>query len=248
MKSIRHLSFSLVMLCAVEAYAGLPVSTPIPTPVIDASAIDKAVTLNGLIGKSQKVVSVLQGQEQSINDLEQSLKEIGNDNYSGVGDNLNAAINALNQLNSNVSSISYTLNEVSDNFNQDYINQNTPDQYQHNLSVWSKQLQDASNQAMQSQSLINNIVDNNQQAKNILNTSKASNTNSQVGQLQTINEMLGVVNSQMGDVATMTATAGRLAASQASEQQSQADLQAQSLQNFVVAPPDYQNGQKYTSF
>jgi archaellum component FlaC len=247
MKSIKYLSFSLGILCVIVAYAGLP-TTPVPTPVIDLKVLAQATTLNNLIGDTSKGLNVLEQQKQSVDALERSIQGIGKDNYGPVSDNLQAAISALNQLNSNVSSISYTLNEVSDSFNQDYINKNTPDQYQHNLSVWSQQLQDASNQAMQSQSLITNVIDNNKQAKNILSTSEGDNNNSQVGQLQTVNEMLGVLNSQMGDIATMTGTAGRLMSSQASEQQSQADLQAQSLQSFVVEPPNYQNGQKYSSF
>lgn len=254
MKVAQYASLLLGMFCIITSYAGVPVTIPGPTPVIDMDVLTQTKnlfkqtqTLSDFIGDSTEKVNILQEQLQSLKQLTS-----GNfDDVSGNLNNLNNELSDIQNVTNNVNDISYTLQRIDDQYKKMFQPSNlslSPQNYQNTYQQWSSQLQDASNKAMQSQALVQNIEDNNNQAKNILASAKDSNNNGEVSQLQTVNEMLGVINSQMGDVATMTATAGRLAASQASEQQAQADIQAQSLQNFVVAPPSYQNGEKYSTF
>lgn len=253
MKLIKTVSTLLLCGFGFCSYAkGAPTPVPSPMPVIDVSAIDKALTLNSMIGDASKGLTVIDEQVRSINNQIQNLRELGNDNFGGVNNNLSNQIDELNNLTANMSGISYTLNSVSSQFNSLFqtpgAQSMTPEQYQSVYQKWSNQLQSASDSAMQSEALVSNIKDNNAQAQNILSTARSQGADGEVSQLQTINEMLGVVNSQLGDVGTMTATAGRLAASAASSHQAQQDEQAAALQQFIADPPDYQNGHRYTSF
>ena len=159
-----------------------------------------------------QINSLLRGNALS----EQALRQLGLGNYSGLVSQMSAQYQDLNKIISASKALNASVGEVQSQFQQLYPNfQNmknrSPEQMYQQFGKWSDQLQDANKSAMQAQSTINNIKDRNNRIASILNESAGSAGASQVAQLQSSNQMLGVLAQQMNDLHTVMAASARSA-------------------------------------
>lgn len=157
-----------------------------------------------------QINSLLRGNALS----EQALRQLGLGNYSGLVSQMSAQYQDLNKIISASKALNASVGEVQSQFKQLYPNfQNmknrSPEQMYQQFGKWSDQLQDANKSAMQAQSTINNIKDRNNRIASILNESAGSAGASQVAQLQSSNQMLGVLAQQMNDLHTVMAASAR---------------------------------------
>lgn len=80
---------------------------------------------------------------------------------------------------------------------------------------WNQSLSDAAKVSMTAQSSLQRIGDYNRQAGAILQ--RSSTADGEVRQLQSVNQMLGIVLAQMGDIGMVLATNSRITAQMAAE-------------------------------
>ena len=162
----------------------------------------------------------------------QALRQLGLGNYSGLVSQMSAQYQDLNKIISASKALNASVGEVQSQFQQLYPNfQNmknkSPEQMYQQFGKWSDQLQDANKSAMQAQSTINNIKDRNNRIASILNESAGSAGASQVAQLQSSNQMLGVLAQQMNDLHTVMAASAR----SATEAQATAQAEKDAMRN-----------------
>lgn len=175
-----------------------------------------------------QINSLLRGNALS----EQALRQLGLGNYSGLVSQMSAQYQDLNKIISASKALNASVGEVQSQFQQLYPNfQNmknrSPEQMYQQFGKWSDQLQDANKSAMQAQSTINNIKDRNNRIASILNESAGSAGASQVAQLQSSNQMLGVLAQQMNDLHTVMAASSR----SATEAQATAQAEKDAMRN-----------------
>ena len=192
-------AISLAILMSVSSVASVVPVTANATgiPVFDGAnfanmitnAVNQATQISNQV---QKINSLVKGNALS----EQALKQLGLGNYSNVISQVSQQAKDVNQLLAASRSLKKSVSDVQDEFQTLYSqagSKQTPDQMLANFSRWSNQLQDANKTAMQAQSTINNIADRNQQISSILNESADGASASQVAQIQSSNQLLGVV-------------------------------------------------------
>lgn len=225
-------ALSLACVLAVSAVSS---TTTMATgiPVFDGS------NFANMIMSAQNQATQIAQQVQQINGLlrgnalsEQGLKQLGLGNYTGVVSKLNAQYADLNKILAASKSLTSSVSQVQGQFKQLYPNfQNmkgqSPDQMYSQFGKWSDQLQNANQAAMQAQSTINNIKDRNSQISSILNESAGGAGASQVAQLQSSNQMLGVLAQQMNDLHSVMAASSRSATEAQATAQAEKDAMRQ---------------------
>ncbi|MFL1616231.1 conjugal transfer protein TrbJ [Acinetobacter baumannii] len=189
------------------------------------SATNQATQISNQV---QQINSLLRGNALS----EQALRQLGLGNYSGLVSQMSAQYKDLNKIISASKALNASVSEVQSQFQQLYPNfQNmknrSPEQMYQQFGKWSDQLQDANKSAMQAQSTINNIKDRNNRIASILNESAGSAGASQVAQLQSSNQMLGVLAQQMNDLHTVMAASARSATEAQATAQAEKDAMRQ---------------------
>lgn len=174
-----------------------------------------------------QINSLLRGNALS----EQALRQLGLGNYSGLVSQMSAQYQDLNKIITASKTLSASVGEIQSQYQQLYPNfQNmknrSPQQMYQQFGKWSDQLQDANKAAMQAQSTINNIKDRNNRISSILSESAGAGA-SQVAQLQSSNQMLGVLAQQMNDLHTVMASSAR----SATEAQAMAQAEKDAMRN-----------------
>ncbi|WEV50249.1 conjugal transfer protein TrbJ (plasmid) [Acinetobacter sp. ESL0695] len=171
------------------------------------SAVNQATQISNQV---QQINGILRGNALS----EQALKQLGLGNYSGIIRQMNSQYQDLNKVLTASKNLSASVSDVQAQFKQLYpsfqsMKNQTPTQRYQQFSQWSDQLQSANQSAMQTQTTINNIKDRNDQIKSILMDSAGANGASQVAQIQSSNQMLGVLAQQMNDLNSVVASSSR---------------------------------------
>ena len=154
--------------------------------------------LSTLQGQTQLVLQLLKGQPQGELDLVGGLLQSAQTNYTSLLGNLQT--------------IGYTIGAVNGNYSQTFPNtssyQGMPQTgYPDVESGWQNEVLASSEIAARSQSSISNTEELTDLAKQILQLS--GSTEGEVGQLQLILQILGVVQSQMTMLVQNLATTGR---------------------------------------
>ncbi|ELZ3581748.1 conjugal transfer protein TrbJ [Acinetobacter baumannii] len=175
-----------------------------------------------------QINSLLRGNALS----EQALRQLGLGNYSGLVSQMSAQYQDLNKIITASKALSASVGEIQSQYQQLYPNfQNmknrSPEQMYQQFGKWSDQLQDANKAAMQAQSTINNIKDRNNRISSILSESAGGAGASQVAQLQSSNQMLGVLAQQMNDLHTVMASSARSATEAQAMAQAEKDAMRQ---------------------
>lgn len=222
-------AISLAILMSVSTVASVVPVTANATgiPVFDganfANMIQNAVNQATQISNQvQQINSLVRGNALS----EQALKQLGLGNYSGVISKVSKQASDVNQLLAASKTLKQSVSQVQNEFQTLYSQagtKQTPDQMLANFSKWSNQLQDANKTAMQAQATINNIADRNQQISSILNESAGGAGASQVAQIQSSNQLLGVVAQQMNDLNSVMAASQRATITAQAQAQAEKD-------------------------
>ena len=205
--------------------AGIPVFDGSNFANMIISASNQAQQISNQVSQ---INSLLRGNALS----EQALRQLGLGNYSGLLSQMSAQYQDLNKIITASKALSASVSEIQSQYQQLYPNfQNmknrSPEQMYQQFGKWSDQLQDANKSAMQAQSTINNIKDRNNRIASILNESAGGAGASQVAQLQSSNQMLGVLAQQMNDLHTVMAASAR----SATEAQATAQAEKDAMRN-----------------
>lgn len=199
-----------------------------------ASAATSAQTAINTATQIQNQITSLQYQLKNLSTLTDK------STFDSASANLSAQLSQLTSLLNGVKGIGYQMNSINQDFSTLFPTNSawaskSMDDYSHYLNSWSNEIQSASTTAMQSQTVINNIQSNNQQIQAILTQAKGDN-NGEVAELQSVNQLLGVMENQLGDLTSTLATSSRLAATATAENQASADESRQIMQDFTDSP------------
>lgn len=210
---------------STSTMAGIPVFDGSNFANMIISASNQAQQISNQVSQ---INSLLRGNALS----EQALRQLGLGNYSGLVSQMSAQYQDLNKIITASKALSASVGEIQSQYQQLYPNfQNmknrTPEQMYQQFGKWSDQLQDANKAAMQAQSTINNIKDRNNRISSILSESAGASGASQVAQLQSSNQMLGVLAQQMNDLHTVMAASAR----SATEAQATAQAEKDAMRN-----------------
>lgn len=236
------------LILAASLSSGAVFATGIP--VFDAGNFSQAmITATNAIKQVTNQVLMIQNQVQSIQYQLQSLKTLGQGRFTELAANLDNQLGQLDAMMQTVNGMSYRLNAVQGQFQQLFpANSDWPtkpfNQYGDYYRRWSDQIQDASLAAMKSQAVIDNIRRYNADTQAVLTQSQGAD--GEVRQLQSVNQMLSVLTSQLGDMTLAMTTSARLSASAAAASQAEQDAQRELLRQFtapVVIPTT--NGARY---
>ena len=210
---------------STSTMAGIPVFDGSNFANMIISASNQAQQISNQVSQ---INSLLRGNALS----EQALRQLGLGNYSGLVSQMSAQYQDLNKIITASKALSASVGEIQSQYQQLYPNfQNmknrSPEQMYQQFGKWSDQLQDANKAAMQAQSTINNIKDRNNRISSILSESAGASGASQVAQLQSSNQMLGVLAQQMNDLHTVMASSARSATEAQAMAQAEKDAMRQ---------------------
>ncbi len=226
---IKAMTLAVLLACgtatSTSTMAGIPVFDGSNFANMIISASNQARQISNQISQ---INSLLRGNALS----EQALRQLGLGNYSGLLSQMSAQYQDLNKIITASKALSASVSEIQSQYQQLYPNfQNmknrSPEQMYQQFGKWSDQLQDANKAAMQAQSTINNIKDRNNRISSILSESAGGAGASQVAQLQSSNQMLGVLAQQMNDLHTVMASSAR----SATEAQAMAQAEKDAMRN-----------------
>lgn len=226
---IKAMTLAVLLACgtatSTSTMAGIPVFDGSNFANMIISASNQARQISNQVSQ---INSLLRGNALS----EQALRQLGLGNYSGLLSQMSAQYQDLNKIITASKALSASVSEIQSQYQQLYPNfQNmknrSPEQMYQQFGKWSDQLQDANKSAMQAQSTINNIKDRNNRIASILNESAGGAGASQVAQLQSSNQMLGVLAQQMNDLHTVMASSAR----SATEAQAMAQAEKDAMRN-----------------
>ncbi|MBC6676415.1 type IV secretion system protein (plasmid) [Acinetobacter baumannii] len=226
---IKAMTLAVLLACgtatSTSTMAGIPVFDGSNFANMIISASNQAQQISNQVSQ---INSLLRGNALS----EQALRQLGLGNYSGLLSQMSAQYQDLNKIITASKALSASVSEIQSQYQQLYPNfQNmknrSPEQMYQQFGKWSDQLQDANKSAMQAQSTINNIKDRNNRIASILNESAGGAGASQVAQLQSSNQMLGVLAQQMNDLHTVMASSAR----SATEAQAMAQAEKDAMRN-----------------
>ena len=226
---IKAMTLAVLLACgtatSTSTMAGIPVFDGSNFANMIISASNQAQQISNQVSQ---INSLLRGNALS----EQALRQLGLGNYSGLLSQMSAQYQDLNKIITASKALSASVSEIQSQYQQLYPNfQNmknrSPEQMYQQFGKWSDQLQDANKSAMQAQSTINNIKDRNNRISSILSESAGASGASQVAQLQSSNQMLGVLAQQMNDLHTVMASSAR----SATEAQAMAQAEKDAMRN-----------------
>lgn len=226
---IKAMTLAVLLACgtatSTSTMAGIPVFDGSNFANMIISASNQAQQISNQVSQ---INSLLRGNALS----EQALRQLGLGNYSGLLSQMSAQYQDLNKIITASKALSASVSEIQSQYQQLYPNfQNmknrSPEQMYQQFGKWSDQLQDANKAAMQAQSTINNIKDRNNRISSILSESAGGAGASQVAQLQSSNQMLGVLAQQMNDLHTVMASSAR----SATEAQAMAQAEKDAMRN-----------------
>jgi P-type conjugative transfer protein TrbJ len=212
-------------------------------PVVDAANLSQTMitAVNAVTSVANQAMQIANEVRMIQNQL-QSLSTLGESSFGAVNANLNNQLYQLNSVLNTVKGVGFQIGNVDSQFRAMFpegTDWSTKDvgQYGGYFDKWSAQVQDSARTAMQSQGVIENIRRNNAETSNIL--SQAKGADGEVRQLQAVNQMLGVLASQMGDMTVALTAGGRSSASIAAAGQAERDAQRALMDKFnapVVIP------------
>jgi P-type conjugative transfer protein TrbJ len=204
--------------------AGLLLTAAPVLPFMQPDA-QAALTVIDISNLQQNTLTAVRTAEQIQNQLEQirnqvrSLQMLPASTFGPVKSIYDSNMQELNGLLSDVQGISFDLNRIDGQFNQ-LFPQGSWDQidfsrYEQYYRDWTKELSDASKIAMKAQSVVERSQAYNNQAAAILNQSASAD--GEVRQLQSTNQMLGIMAGQLDGLTQTLAVSARVSAMAAAQ-------------------------------
>lgn len=162
--------------------------------------------------------------EQQLKNYAQTLKELDPSSYRGVLNAYYTMKATKDGLLSDVNAISYSAKQVNADFKKLFPEKDTDirnvDQakLKEKGAAWNTELSNSAKIAMRAQTNLGNVATATQQAEQIV--SRSQGADGEVRQLQGITQMLFQMQVQLGDIAEMLSTSGRVSATLAATQAS----------------------------
>ncbi len=191
-------------------------------PIRQASAIITVIDYSNL---RENTLTALRNAQQIQNQLSmianqvKTLTTLPSEMFGAVKGIYDSNMRELNSIMSSVQGISFDLNQISSQYDQLYPqgrwDSMSSGQYAEIIQKWNTELSNAAKIAMQGQSVIQRSQDYNNEAIAILN--RSSGADGEVRQLQSTNQMLGIVSSQLSGLTENLATSSRITAMMAAE-------------------------------
>lgn len=204
--------------------AGLFFSPVLVTiPVNEAMAALTVIDLSNLQQNTLTAVRAaqqIQNQLSMISNQVKTLTMLPGETFGAVKGIYEGNLRELNGIIADVKGISFDLNQISSQYDQLYpqgqwSNMSTG-QYADIFQKWNTELANAAKVAMKGQSVLDRSQDYNNEAIAILN--RSSGADGEVRQLQSTNQMLGIVSAQLGGLTENLATSSRITAMMAAEE------------------------------
>ena len=169
----------------------------------------------------ENILSVLEEVEANINLATQienelkSLKLLGSSAFFDIQNILNNNIDDLEALIAAVQGIGYTVDNINTQYDAIFPDNDGWDSeklsnYPAYAKDWNDQTTSSIKDAMKAQSVLSHIKDTNNNVMSIL--SEVSGSDGEVRQLQAMNEILGQMSSQLGDITQSLAVTSRMTA------------------------------------
>jgi P-type conjugative transfer protein TrbJ len=162
--------------------------------------------------------------EQQLKNYAQTLKELDPTSYRGVLDAYYTMKSAKDGLLYDVNAISYSAKQVNADFKKLFPEKDTDirnvdqEKLKERGAAWNTELSNSAKIAMRAQTNLGNVATATQQAERIV--SRSQGADGEVRQLQGITQMLFQMQVQLGDIAEMLSTSGRVSATLAATQAS----------------------------
>jgi type IV secretion system protein TrbJ len=198
---------------------------PVITTVSFESAA-AALTVIDLSNLQQNTLTAARTAQQIQNQLAQianqvkTLTTLPGSTFGAVKGIYDSNMRELNTLLTSVQGISFDLNQISSQYDQLYPqgqwNNMSSGQYSDIVRKWNTELANAAKIAMQGQSVIQRSQGYNDEAIAILN--RSAGADGEVRQLQSTNQMLGIVSAQLGGLTENLSTSTRITAMMAAEE------------------------------
>lgn len=198
---------------------GLAVSTPVNDAKADLFGGDIPILAGILTQSIQTVLNLVQqlnALKTQITMMKTMLSRLDVSSFSNVMQTIRSSELAYNVLAGDVRSIEYTVNGVNRQFQKIFpsdVSTAKPAEMRATAAGWHSETLGASLVAQRSQSTLSTISNNTDQATAIL--SRSAGAEGEIAQLQAINQMLGVISSQINSVISVLDTTGRVTADMA---------------------------------
>jgi P-type conjugative transfer protein TrbJ len=198
--------FSLLTTPPTKGYAFLS--------VIDVSNLQQ----NSLT--AVRTAQEIQNQITQIQNQIRSLSTLPSSSFGNVSNIYSSNLRQLSALQTSMNKISFDVNQISTQYDtlfpEGQWNGKSTGLYSAFYQQWNKELSDSAKNAMEAQSILSRSQDLNNQALTIL--SQSDGADGEVRQLQSTNQMLGVVSLQLDGLTQNLSTSSRLTATMAAEE------------------------------
>jgi len=188
------------------------------------------------------LANLLQTVQQELSATQTMLSTLDGQSFEAVLGIVNDATFSLSALTANVSSIGYTLGSVNSQFQKLYAGSyaNVPlSQFDAMYGQWEGEILSSAEVAARSQATLSSLQNNATEAAAILAGSRASD--GEVAQMQSVVQMLGLVQSQNNSVLQSLETTGRVltatAAKDAAERQLAREKKRRHLAGYTSRGP-----------
>jgi len=198
----------------------------VPATYPESHTLYAAITVIDLTNLKQNTLTAIRTAEQIQNQLSmirnqvRTLSTLPSSTYGQIKGLYDGNMQELNGLIGDVQGISFDLNQVNSQFDQlypqgqwDSMNRSQYGDYFHK---WNKELSDAAKIAMRAQTVLQRSEAYNNEAMSILDRSAVAD--GEVRQLQSTNQMLGIVSAQLSGLTENLSTSTRITATAAAEE------------------------------
>ncbi|NTV61771.1 MAG: conjugal transfer protein [Chlorobiaceae bacterium] len=199
------------------------------SPVLDTIPFDEATAAMTVIDISNlkqntltavRTAQQIQNQLTMISNQVKTLTTLPSSTFGQIKGIYDSNMRELNGIIDDVSGISFDLNQIGSQYDQLYPqgqwSNMSSGQYADILQKWNTELANAAKIAMKAQSTLSRSQDYTNETIDILN--RSSGADGEVRQLQSTNQMLGIVSAQLGGLTENLATSTRITAMMAAEE------------------------------
>jgi P-type conjugative transfer protein TrbJ len=202
------------------------------SPVLDAIPVNQslaAVTVIDLSNLKQNTLTAVRTAQQIQNQLTmisnqvKTLTTLPTATFSQIKGIYDGNMRELNSIISDVKGISFDLDQIGSQYDQLYPqgqwSMMSTGQYADFFRKWNVELANAAKTAMKAQAVLDRSQDYMNETIDILN--RSAGADGEVRQLQSTNQMLGIVSAQLGGLTENLATSTRITAMMAAEEAQQ---------------------------
>lgn len=233
--SISLLFFTILFFSPVKSNCtGLPVMDISNLLQSILQVVGQVEAISNQVESLSNEADQIYNQFQQIDNQKTQLQHLANGNWSAYRDLLNSVGTDLRALTGgDLDSIGYFGNIASswkNNFPDDF-SQLTMDEWNTYMSNWDRLMKDVSQNAAVAQKSMARVEENTLRAREILIKSEASD--GEIAQMQALNQQAALSNAALNDLMTVSATTGRILASDAAREAAAREVTRAASANLV---------------